>query len=120
VIPLGDQFTPGEGSSFSKLTPELFVSKFPQRIVALMPRMLRYRGTCGRITGLGLTVTSLDLRRFCTQHDIRRDIRVGRPRTRTYRAESDSTQLSPPASERDEPWQRVEANHAHYPILKLL
>jgi len=42
----------------------------------------RTRDLRAHLAGLGLTVSSLDLRRFCTRHGIRRDRRAGRPRTR--------------------------------------
>jgi hypothetical protein len=32
---------------------------------------------------LGLRISSLDFRRFCKRHGIRRDERAGRPRTRS-------------------------------------
>jgi hypothetical protein len=49
--------------------------------------MLRHPGPAYRIrdlrahlASLGLTVSALDIRRFCTRHGIRRDMRAGRPR----------------------------------------
>jgi len=43
----------------------------------------RTRDLRAHLAGLGLAVSSLDLRRFCTRHGIRRDMRAGRPRTRS-------------------------------------
>lgn len=42
----------------------------------------RTRDLRAHLLGLGVEVSSLDLRRFCTRHGIRRDVRAGRPRTR--------------------------------------
>ncbi len=43
----------------------------------------RTREVRAHLETLGLRITSLDFRRFCKRHDIRRDERAGRPRVRT-------------------------------------
>jgi hypothetical protein len=43
----------------------------------------RTREVRAHLATLGLRITSLDFRRFCKRHDIRRDERAGRPRVRT-------------------------------------
>jgi hypothetical protein len=49
--------------------------------ILLHPReSYRTRDLRAHLAGLGLTVSSLDLRRFCTRHGICRDMRAGRPR----------------------------------------
>jgi hypothetical protein len=42
----------------------------------------RTREVRAHLTKLGLAISSLDFRRFCKRHGIRRDMRAGRPRTR--------------------------------------
>ena len=46
----------------------------------------RTRDVRAHLAQLGLRITSLDFRRFCNRHGIRRDMRAGRPRTRAARA----------------------------------
>ncbi len=43
----------------------------------------RTREVRAHLAKLGLTISSLDFRRFCKRHGIRRDMRAGRPRTRS-------------------------------------
>ncbi len=43
----------------------------------------RTREIRAHLTTLGLQVGTKDIRRFCTRHGIRRDMRAGRPRSRT-------------------------------------
>lgn len=56
------------------------------RVLLYMPRhpreSYRTRDLRAHLATLGLSISSLDLRRFCTRHGIRRDMRAGRPRTR--------------------------------------
>ena len=40
----------------------------------------RTRDVRAHLAALGLKISSLDFRRFCTRHGIRRDMRAGRPR----------------------------------------
>lgn len=42
----------------------------------------RTRDLRAHLAGLGLDIEAKDIRRFCTRHGIRRDMRAGRPRTR--------------------------------------
>jgi hypothetical protein len=42
----------------------------------------RTRELCAHLAALGLKIGTKDIRRFCTRHGIRRDMRAGRPRTR--------------------------------------
>ena len=46
----------------------------------------RTREVRAHLETLGLRITSLDFRRFCKRHDIRRDERAGRPRVRAAQA----------------------------------
>ncbi len=43
----------------------------------------RTRDLVAYLAGRGIDVSTKDIRRFCTRHRIRRDMRAGRPRTRT-------------------------------------
>jgi hypothetical protein len=43
----------------------------------------RTRDVGAHLAQLGLRISTLDFRRFCTRHGIRRDMRAGRPRKRT-------------------------------------
>jgi hypothetical protein len=43
----------------------------------------RTREVRAHLAGLGLCISALDFRRFCTRHGICRDMRAGRPRKRT-------------------------------------
>ncbi|MFZ5495492.1 MAG: hypothetical protein ACOZE5_09185 [Verrucomicrobiota bacterium] len=45
----------------------------------------RTRDVRAHLAKLGLPISSLDFRRFCNRHGIRRDMRAGRPRTRIPR-----------------------------------
>lgn len=58
-----------------KLRALLFMLQHPRE-------SYRTRDLRAHLASLGLAVSSLDLRRFCTRHGIRRDMRAGRPRTR--------------------------------------
>jgi len=42
----------------------------------------RTRDLRGHLAEIGLEISAKDIRRFCTRHGIRRDMRAGRPRTR--------------------------------------
>ena len=63
-------------SDWWKLHALLFMLKHPRE-------SYRTRDLRGHLDSLGLSITSLDFRRLCNRHHIRRDKRAGRPRSRT-------------------------------------
>jgi hypothetical protein len=65
----------GQSFPLQPLAPHLFMLQHPRE-------SYRTRDLPTHLAGLGLSVSSLDLRRFCRRHGIRRDIRADRPRSR--------------------------------------
>ena len=63
-------------SDWWKLHALLFMLRHPRE-------SYRTRDVRGHLARLGLSITSLDFRRLCNRHRIRRDERAGRPRTRS-------------------------------------
>lgn len=76
----------GELPAHVRLASELLVAIKQDAPTLRHPRKsYRTRELRAHLSALGLEVGTKDIRRFCTRHNILRDIRAGRPRSRPTR-----------------------------------